>query len=181
MRPDDSFVGQPVRSLQTMLRVIEKNNAEPAPLIPDGFYGTQTRNAVERYQRHKGIPATGAADTDTWENIAVDYEEALIERLDAQPLQLILNPKQVIQANETHPYVYLVQVMLAAIEEAYGSVGRPPFSGTLDPATMTSVSAFQQLSQLPQTGEIDKTTWRHLALHYPLAVNKGFSQNRDIR
>ena len=35
-----------------------------------------------------------------------------------------------------------------------------------------SIEAFQSLSGLPQTGELDKITWKQLALHYPLAANK---------
>ena len=47
----------------------------------------------------------------------------------------------------------------------------PELSGTLDQATSLSVASFQELSGLPQTGELDKVTWKHLALHYPLATN----------
>ena len=50
---------------------------------------------------------------------------------------------------------------------------RPPGrTGILDEATAQSLAAFQSLSDLPQTGELDKQTWKHLALHFPLAANR---------
>ena len=50
MRPGESFVSQPVRSLQTMLRVLAEDDEELLALIPDGIYGSQTRQAVSAFQ-----------------------------------------------------------------------------------------------------------------------------------
>jgi hypothetical protein len=94
---------------------------------------------------------------------------------------LILNPNQVIRRGESHPYLYLVQVMLGALAEIYSSLLAPAISGILDEATADALSSFQQLSALPQTGELDKITWKHLALQYPLAVNLQQSQNKTRR
>jgi hypothetical protein len=52
-------------------------------------------------------------------------------------------------------------------------------NGRLDEATAASLEAFQELSGLPQTGELDKVTWKHLALQYPLAANKTSRQILD--
>lgn len=181
MRPTESFVGQPVRSLQTMLRTIGKAEGKSVTVIPDGFYGTQTRNAVSEFQQSRGIPSTGAVDQPTWERITAEFPDARTRTGSAEPLQLILNPNQVLQAGESHPYLYLIQAMLNALEEAYDSIPAPPLTGILDLATADSLSEFQRLSLLPVTGEVDKITWKHLALHYPLAVNRGYSKNRTRR
>mgnify|MGYP003538222964 CR=1 FL=1 len=63
------------------------------------------------------------------------------------------------------------QAMLTTLSEVYESVGKPTRSGILDESTMDSLSSFQGLNNLPMTGQLDKKTWKHLALHYPLAVN----------
>ena len=42
MRPTETFLGQPIRSLQTMLRVLAEFDADYLPLIPDGIYGAET-------------------------------------------------------------------------------------------------------------------------------------------
>jgi len=44
-------------------------------------------------------------------------------------------------------------------------------TGILDIPTSDSLASFQQMSLIPATGELDKHTWKHLALHYPLATN----------
>lgn len=181
MRPVDSFVGQPVRSLQTMLRILAEDDRTLSPIIPDGIYGSQTRNAVSAFQRKYGIPVTGVTDQATWERIVTEQTPALVRLGPAEPLQLILNPNQVIRRGERHPYLYLVQSMLVALGQIYGSITAPGISGVLDEATADAISSFQYLSALPQTGELDKITWKHLALQYPLAVNIQESKNRIKR
>ena len=79
---------------------------------------------------------------------------------------------------EDHPYLYLVQVMLQALSAAYRSIPAPAATGVLDSQTARALADFQYLSGLPQTGELDKITWKNLALQYPLAVNITKSQNR---
>ena len=46
MRPLSSFVGQPIRSLQTMLRVIAEDDPTHLRIVPDGIYGPETTAAV---------------------------------------------------------------------------------------------------------------------------------------
>ena len=43
------------------------------------------------------------------------------------------------------------------------------------------LATFQSLSGLPMTGELDKITWKQLALHFPLAANNGNSSSRNSR
>lgn len=171
MRPNESFVGQPVRSLQTMLRVIAENDDTLPSVVPDGVYGKDTVRAVSALQRKSGLPITGVADQNTWETIVALYEPALIEVDEAEPLHIILNPGQVIRKGESHPNIYLVQAMLIVLSEAYESITPPSMSGTMDIPTSDSISRFQELNLLPVTGELDKNTWRHLALQYPMTAN----------
>lgn len=171
MRPPESFIGQPIRSLQTMLRVLGEDNPAYVRVIPDGIYGPETMSAVATFQRNHGIPSTGVTDQETWDAVVAEYEPALIRRDSAQPLYIILNPGQVIRKGERHPNVYLVQAILAVLSDAYESIGKPDSTGILDEATADALAAFQMLSGLPMTGQLDKGTWKHLALQYPLASN----------
>ena len=169
MRPPESFIAQPVRSLQTMLRVIAESDRSQPSVIPDGIYGQNTMAAVSAFQRRKGLPVTGVADQTTWDSIVADYEPALIIVGEARPIEVILDPNQVIRQGEQHPNVYLAQGMLIVLSQAYGSIPEPTITGILDLPTSNSLSAFQSLSLLPATGELDKITWNALASHYPLA------------
>lgn len=181
MRPDESFVGQSVRSLQTMLRVLGEDEPALRNVVPDGFYGDQTRNAVYHFQRSRGIPATGVTDQQTWERIVADYTPALTRRIPAEPLQIILEPGQVIRRGEHNIYLYVIQAVLLTLSEVYASISAPEVTGILDAPTADAIATFQYLSGLPQTGELDKVTWMQLARHYPLAGNLNGKNRRDRR
>ena len=171
MRPPESFVGQPIRSLQTMLRVIAENDPSHKRIVPDGIYGPETVQAVSIFQRKHGLPVTGITDLPTWEAIVAVYEPALVEQDETYPLYVVLNPKQVIRKGERHPHVYLAQAMLLVLADTYNSIGQPSQNGLLDEPTSDSLASFQALSGLPMTGHLDKHTWKHLVLQYPLAAN----------
>lgn len=180
MRPVESFIGQPVRSLQTMLRVIgNDDNIQQTP-VPDGIYGEQTKQAVNQFQRNRGIPVTGIVDQNTWERIVAEYQLALVRTLPAEPLQIILNPGAVLRLGDESLNLYIIQSILLALSKVYGSVSAPSMTGILDEITAQSIASFQFLSNLPQTGEVDKLTWKYLAKIYPLAVNQMESENRQM-
>ena len=171
MRPAESFIAQPVRSLQTMLRVIAQEDNRQPSLIPDGIYGNQTIQAVTAFQRNNGLPATGVTNQYTWDAIVSVYEPAAVRLGPAQPLEIILEPGQVLRRGDQSPNVYVLQAVLQVLSDAYISITPPTHSGIIDDATVISIQTFQELSGLPQTGEADKITWKQLALHYPLASN----------
>lgn len=178
MRPSESFVGQPIRSLQTMLRVLGEHDNRYQSVIPDGIYGSQTMAAVSNFQRLHGLPVTGITDQTTWETIVAEYEPALIHVVEAQPLEIILNPNEVLQLGDKSPYLYVAQALLIVLAQVYGSIGTPSQNGILDDATADALSSFQMLAGLPMTGNLDKITWKHLALHFPLAANLGQGQSQ---
>ncbi|MDO5399921.1 MAG: peptidoglycan-binding domain-containing protein [Eubacteriales bacterium] len=173
MRPMESFVGQPIRSLQTMLRVISENDESYPTIVPDGIYGPELVEAVSIFQRTHGLPVTGVTDLDTWEAVVAVFHPARTEQARAQTLEILLNPSQVIRRGQWDPTVYLVQAILLAMSEIYHSIEAPGLSGILDEATASALASFQSLSSLPATGHLDKHTWKHLALQFPLASNLG--------
>lgn len=170
MRPNESFVGQPVRSLQTMLRVIAESDELQPSVIPDGIYGPQTVTAVSTFQRRNGLPITGVVDEETWDQVVAAYEPALVAVGPVEPLEIILDPKQVIRQGEENPNLYLVQAILIVLSKSYGSITAPAVTGVLDIPTANALSEFQLLTLLPATGELDRETWRNLAIHYPMAT-----------
>ena len=171
MRPQKSFTGQPIRDLQTMLRVIAKHKGHPTPLVPDGIYGPATMKQVSEFQRSKGLPPTGSADRETWEAILLEYGPAKVNLRPAESLQIVLNPGTVIESGQENPHVYLIQSMLEVMYRRYKSVKSPGFSGILDQKTENSLKSFQTLAGLASTGKLDKLTWKYLVLQYPLAAD----------
>lgn len=168
MRPGESFIEQPVRSLQTMLRVLAKDDPRQPTVVPDGIYGPSTTQAVTFFQRKNGLPATGITDQNTWDLIVTQYEPALIRIDKAQPIEILLDPGQVIKQGENSPYIYLLQSMLTQLSKDHTLIPEPNHSGILDGSTSGSISAFQRLTGLPVTGELDKVTWKHLVHQFTL-------------
>ncbi len=171
MRPPESFIGQPIRSLQTMLRVIAQSRPGMYALIPDGIYGPETVRVVAAFQREHGLPVTGITDLETWEAVVTVYDLALIEQSRGQHLDIPLDPGFLVQKGEQHPHLHLAQSILKVLSQAHTSIAEPEVTGTLDDATEDALFSFQQLSGLPTTGHLDKHTWKQLALQYPLAAN----------
>ena len=177
MRPEESFIQQPIRSLQTMLRVLSEQDSDYPTVIPDGIYGQTTIAGISHFQQMHGLPITGVTDQETWDALVAEYEIALIQVDEAEPLQIILNSNEVLHRGDDSPNLYLAQALLTVLSEVYASIPRPKFTGILDDATADSLAYFQELTNLPMTGELDKVTWKHLALHYPLAANLGQGQS----
>ena len=62
--------GDKVRMIQEQLNRIAQNYPSLPRLTPDGIYGTNTANAVRRFQSIFGLPATGIVDYTTWYKIS---------------------------------------------------------------------------------------------------------------
>ena len=171
MRPEETFVGQSVRALQTMLRYIaEADDAIPS-LIPDGIYGHDTIRSVSAFQRKYGLPPTGITDRTTWELIADAYEPAKVRIGEAQPIEIIFEPDQVFRKGDRSPYLYLLQAILLSLSNDIGTMEPPAVSGVLDNSTAQALAGFQLLAGLPPTGELDRITWQYLAHHFSLFAN----------
>ena len=168
MRPGESFIEQPVRSLQTMLRVIAEDDRRIPTVVPDGIYGPTTMNAVTAFQRREGLPPTGITDQRTWETIVNAYEPALIRIDKAEPIEIVMDPGQVFRLGNTSPYIYLLQSILTQLSQNHPQINTPPHSGILDPETSQALLEFQKLAGLPPTGELDKITWKHLSRQFTL-------------
>lgn len=171
MRPGESFVRQPIRSLQTMLRVLAEDDSSLSTVVPDGIYGPTTMQAVSTFQRKYGLPVTGIVNQPTWDKIVNIYEPALIRVDKAQPIEIVLEPGQVFRRGDSSPYIYLLQAMLTQLSNDHPAIDLPGFSGVLDDATYNSLLGFQKLNGLEQTGEFDRLTWKHIVHQYTLNAN----------
>lgn len=177
MKPGESFVEQPIRSLQTMLRVIAEDDPRMPTVVPDGIYGPTTMQAVSAFQRLYGLPVTGIADQSTWDWIVAVYEPALIRVGPAEPIEIILEPGQVFRIGDENAYIYLLQSILTQLSKENPTINRPDHNGVLDDPTSEALAAFQLLAGLPATGELDRITWRYLAKQFTLSANRQSNLN----
>lgn len=172
MKPQESFVGQPIRSLQTMLRVIAQSHPQVPSPIPDGIFGGKTAQAVAAFQRNFGLSATGVVDLATWNRVVEVYRRAQVESAPAQPIQITLQPGQVILPGQSHPAVLFAQCLLDTIGQFVSDFPDLELTGVLDPSTQRALAFFQLSAGLSPTGHLDKITWRHLSLQASLAFDR---------
>lgn len=177
MRPPESFIAQPIRSLQTMLRVIAEDDKRLPTVVPDGIYGQTTMHAVTEFQRQEGLPLTGITDQQTWDRIVKRYEPALIRVNNAEPIEIIMDPGQVFRVGDEGPYIYLMQTLLIWLSRDYEDIDAPDHTGVFDEKSQNALASFQRMAALPSTGELDKITWKHLSRHFTLNAHHNSKRN----
>ena len=101
MMTAEQYVGQPIRSLQTMLRTIAHADETLVCLVPDGIYGPNTVQAVREFQRQQELPVTGETDNATWDQIVAVYTRKSPAVLPAAPVRIRWTPNQVLPAGST--------------------------------------------------------------------------------
>ena len=178
MRPDASFVEQPVRSLQTMLRVLANDNEKYPTVVPDGIYGPSTMQAVATFQRNNAIPVTGITDQLTWDTIADAYNDARVRVEKAEPIEILIDPGVAYKLGDSNPYIYLLQSILTQLSLDNSAIVAPPHTGVLDSETVDALIAFQQLAKLAETGELDRNTWKYLVRHFTLSAHHAMRTTR---
>jgi len=178
MRPAETFVAQPIRSLQTMLRVLAEDDQRLPSIVPDGIYGPSTMHAVSSFQRQNGLPPNGVTDQKTWDRIVEAYEEAFIRIGKAEPIEIIIDAGKVFKAGESSPYLYLLQSMLTQLSMDHDCITPPDHSGILDNSTEKAIRSFQKIAGLKVTGELDKVTWKHISKHFTLNAHHNTAQHR---
>ena len=139
--PED-YINRPVRSLQTMLQVLSTIFPALLNVNPDGIYGESTKNAVSAFQRFAHLPATGIAETETWNALAGCYLRHAPSVLPPEPLRIVLQPGQTIAPGERNLHVYLVQAMLQALGQCYANASPPAVTGVLDASTQRAVRRY---------------------------------------
>lgn len=162
MKHPDDYVGKPVRSLQTMLRVIAAEDPAIPGVVPDGIYGAQTMKSVTAFQKLHQLPPTGVTDRETWDAVRQAFSRALVETDPAEALQISLSPHETLCEGSESPYVMLVQVMLHTVAAAYGNLPDCTVCGLYDRKTANAVRAIQCAAGLPENGQLDKQLWRLL-------------------
>ena len=159
----------PVADLQNMLRLIYYESS----LSADGRFGEETRNSVLHYQKEHQLPATGSADYATWDKISRSAKTADTHKGCAEHLCIVLQPGQVITPGSRNIHLFLIQGLLSAMALFYEEMPSVSLTGVLDRATEQAILWLQRLSALPETGAVDKISWKYLAAHYRLLAGDG--------
>ncbi len=172
MRNPETYLGNPILSLQTMLRQISDFDNRILPVVPDGLYGPSTYASVRSFQETYGLPVTGEVDQQTWETIVRAWEAILPERVQPRTEPLWF-PGQTVLPGEENNHLYIVQAMLLVLSKFYPELSAPPVDGILNPATQQDLQWIQSKTGLPETGNLNTLTWQALNSLYRVAIGSG--------
>ena len=153
-----------VANLQRYLRQLAYHTPEIRQVPVDGIFDSDTRQALEDYQRSAGLPVTGTADQRTWEQLYADYLASLA--LHSPPTPVALFPRMplggFLDIGAVGIDVAVLQYMLCELSLLY-AVTPPPITGTYDAATADAVKEMQGYLGLEQNGLVDILTWNAIA------------------
>ena len=134
-----SYVGQPIRSLQTMLRTIAHVDETLLKLVPDGIYGPNTVQAVREFQRQNALPVTGETDNATWNKLVAVYTVQSPSVLPAAPVTVRWTPNRTLAAGSRNSHLFLIQSMLQALARFYVNAPVLTVTGVHDAPSVAAV------------------------------------------
>lgn len=170
MQNTDPLLGRPVRSLQTMLRLLSQTDSRITSVIPDGIFGKSTLRSVSDFQRAYGLPVTGSVDYTTWQKLIIAYRSAQVRMQAAAPLLLSLGPDAQISTTQNAQHIWLIQAMLYVLHQYFQNIPPVEINGLYDTATQAAVKTLQAMAGLTQDGTLGKLTWKYLAHFYRSAT-----------
>lgn len=155
-----------IRELQEYLRTLALVDNNHRELAVDGIYGEETAEAVRQFQLANGLPVTGKVDSVTWNRLVHDYLDALTLLSNAVAVQIFPSPQYVIRPGDRGSLIYILQAMLNTLIEPITEWQALAVNGEYDEVTTQRVKELQRLGGFPQTGEVDRAFWDHLATWY---------------
>ena len=156
MREASNYVAKPIRSLQTMLRVIARTDPALPSVVPDGIYGEDTVRAVRAFQRQAGLPVTGTVDLATWDAVYSQYSAIEGEVFENDVLFPVRRMPQLDSAAA-------VQQELQAAAVFAPAQPAPFVSGKWDAETRRALAAFQKVNGLKPSGTVTDDTKEKLS------------------
>lgn len=157
-----------VRNLQRYLRRLSYEDNGILPIPVDGIFGSRTEEALSEFQRMSGLPVTGRADKASWDALFAEYARLLREedtRLASDffprtPADYETTP------GEQSSFVSLLQFVLNELRISYDTLPLLVITGIYDDPTARSVTEFQRIHGIPQSGRVNRNTWNRLSEEY---------------
>ena len=157
-------VGAVVELLQRRLNRISANF--PAiPKIPrtDAFFGKETTDAVETFQRVFGLDVDGIVGKNTWYSVQSVYNAVKkIDNLNSEGISLPEASTQfdkTLERGDISVGVLSLQYYLDYIATYVPTVRSVAVDGVFGPDTQEAVKSFQRTYGLEQNGEVDRLVW----------------------
>ncbi len=171
----EGMSGIPVTTLQYYLSVLAYFNGALQPVVRSGYFGPETVQAVERFQRFYGLTPNGIVDNNTWNAITKIY----IDTVSALPegysgINAKLYPGYFLTKGQRGENVRDLQTYLSYIGNIIPELPTLPVTSYFGDQTKAAVKTLQQLYGLDISGAVGPVTWATIAKEYDYLIN---SQN----
>lgn len=150
-----------IRELQHMLRTLSFTDVRLIPLVVDGIYGPQTRDAVRIFQSLYKLPPTGEIDHRTWDAVRAAYRA--VQLPPPRPLEPFPHPDFVLRPGETDELSLIVAYILNRLAKQYPNLPTVIPNERYNADSEAAVRYLQTLHGLDTNGIINKETWDLLA------------------
>lgn len=130
------------------------NNIPPVTI--DGIFGTDTRTAVQAFQRSAGLTPDGIVGSFTWNNLIRAYETI---RASQKLSSDVFPPTNTLVLGSRSADVTRLQNWLNRLSEVYPQIEPVPATGFYGELTRNAVLTFQQLYGLTPTGNVNPYTF----------------------
>lgn len=171
-----------VRRMQIYLNRISSNYpAIPKIVNVTGRFDENTENAVKTFQKIFNLQQDGIIGKSTWYRIIYIYDAVTrLAELNAEGVGYENLPKQfkgALREGSVGGDVVSLQYFLNLLSPFVDFIAPVSIDGVYGPGTRQAVLAFQRYKGLPQTGEVDETTWNSIYSAYAGVVDYLAMQN----
>ena len=162
LREGDS--GRDVELMQIKLNRISRNfPGIPKIALSDGFFGSDTTEAVKAFQQIFDLEADGIVGNATWYKINSIYTAVKrLSALNSEGLsisELTTDYEGELREGISSERVSVLQYYLSYISLFVPTVSGADIDGSFGPTTATAVRSFQSTYGLPVNGVVDAVTW----------------------
>lgn len=164
------LLGQPVGSLQYMLRRLAARYAFLPELAVDGVFGEETLEAVMLFQRELYPPVTGIVDLDTWNAIRNEWIRFEREESLPRPVRVFPEKNHRVEPGSGEEQMILPQTMFQILSNTLEGIQPAAADGYHGDASVQNIKWLQERAHMQQTGVLDRRTWDMLSRLYELFV-----------
>lgn len=157
-----------IYEIQDYLRNISEYNSSVPFIVSDGIYGEETGQAVKIFQQIYSLEDSGKVDFETWKKLVEinnRAKEILIQPFPSTPVSADELP---LKQGDKSPFVVKAKLMLDFLSESFSNFEKQSDNDEFDLVTVSEIKRWQRVVFLPETGEIDKSTWNLLSTFYTM-------------
>ena len=155
---------QATLNLQRYLRQLSYHNSNITPPPIDGIFERDTERALRDFQKMQGLPITGRADRQTWDELYTMYRASIAENEPPRTVAILpfVAGEILLQKGDEGFTISVLQYMLRELGESLVELEEVEITGIFDEKTARAVRLFRAQNGLPEGETVDLVTWNTL-------------------